>query len=103
MADEEKPPYQALLTRDVKVVSLGLEGFIKDLRACDIEVVHVDWVPPASGDPQMAGLLAKMGREGSTAKLIEKANRQAVARILEAEPKLIDIVPAREALYGLKD
>jgi hypothetical protein len=36
-------------------------------------------------------------------KLIEEANRQAVARILGAEPRLIDIVPAREALTGLKD
>jgi hypothetical protein len=36
-------------------------------------------------------------------KLIEEANRQAVARILGAEPRLIDIVPAREALTDLKD
>jgi Protein of unknown function (DUF1116) len=36
-------------------------------------------------------------------KLIEEANRQAVARILEAEPRLVDIVPARDALDGLKD
>ncbi|MDO8979080.1 MAG: DUF1116 domain-containing protein [Afipia sp.] len=36
-------------------------------------------------------------------KLIEEANKQAVARILEGEPKLIDIVPARDVLKGLKD
>jgi Protein of unknown function (DUF1116) len=35
--------------------------------------------------------------------LIEEANKQALARILEGEPKLIDVVPAREALKGLKD
>jgi FdrA protein len=50
-----------LLTREVKVVNLGLESFVKDLRACDIEVVHLDWVPPASGDPHLAALLAKLG------------------------------------------
>ena len=36
-------------------------------------------------------------------KLIEEANKQAVARILEGEPKLIDIVPARDVLKGLKE
>ena len=61
MATEETRPYQALLTGDVKVVNVGLEGFVKDLLDCDIEVVHVDWSPPAGGDPEMAALLAKLG------------------------------------------
>lgn len=36
-------------------------------------------------------------------KLIEDANKQALARILEGEPKLIDVVPARDVLKGLKE
>jgi len=36
-------------------------------------------------------------------KLIEDANQQALARILEGEPRLIDIVPARDVLPGLKE
>lgn len=36
-------------------------------------------------------------------KLIEEANRQALARILEGEPKLIDIVPAGQLMPGLRD
>lgn len=35
--------------------------------------------------------------------IIEDANKQALARILEGEPRLIDIVPAREALCGLTE
>jgi hypothetical protein len=58
---EENAPYQTLLTSDIKVVNVGLEGFVKDLRSCDIDVVHVDWAPPAGGDPDMAALLAKLG------------------------------------------
>lgn len=61
MTDREKLQYQLLLTRDVKVVNVGLEGFVKDLRDCNIEVVHVDWKPSAGGDAQMATLLAKLG------------------------------------------
>lgn len=35
-------------------------------------------------------------------KLIEDANKQALTRILEGEPRLIDVVPARDVLPGLK-
>jgi FdrA protein len=61
MSDEKKTPIEKLLSTQVKVVNVGLEGFVKDLKQCDIEVVHVDWSPPAGGDPAMAALLAKLG------------------------------------------
>src|SRR5215831_9793584 len=41
--------------------------------------------------------------EGAPMKLIEDANQQALARILEGEPKLIDIVPAGQLMSGLRD
>ena len=58
---QQEAPYQGLLTGEVKVVNVGLEGFVTDLRDCGVAVVHVDWAPPASGNPQMAALLAKLG------------------------------------------
>ena len=58
---QDEAPYQRLLAGGVKVVNVGLEGFVADLRDCCIDVVHVDWAPPASGDPKMAALLAKLG------------------------------------------
>jgi hypothetical protein len=58
---QDKTPSQRLLTDDVKVVNVGLEGFVGDLRECGIAVTHVDWSPPAGGDPKMAALLAKLG------------------------------------------
>lgn len=61
MTDQDRLQYQQLLARKVEVVNVGLEGFVKDLRDCDISVVHVDWKPSAGGDPQMAALLAKLG------------------------------------------
>jgi len=36
-------------------------------------------------------------------KLIEEANKQALERMLAGEPRLIDVVPAREVLSGLKE
>lgn len=58
---QDKTPFQRLLANDVKVINVGLEGFVGDLRDCGISVVHVDWSPPAGGDPKMAALLAKLG------------------------------------------
>jgi hypothetical protein len=58
---EETKPYELLLSRKVKVVNVGLEGFAKDLYDCDIGIVQIDWRPPAGGDPEMAALLAKLG------------------------------------------
>jgi FdrA protein len=58
---QDKTPFRGLLTDDVKVINVGLEGFVGDLRDCGISVVHVDWSPPAGGDPKMAALLAKLG------------------------------------------
>lgn len=59
--EQEEAPIPRLLTGKVSVVNVGLEGFVNDLRDCDIEVVQVDWAPPAGGDPNMAALLAKLG------------------------------------------
>lgn len=52
---------KALLSGEVKVVNVGLESFARELRANGVEVVDVDWVPPAGGDPKMAALLSKLG------------------------------------------
>lgn len=38
-------------------VNVGVRGFAESLRAAGFEVVHVDWSPPAGGDPEMAAIL----------------------------------------------
>ncbi len=50
-----------LLEAEIKVVNLGLESFAAELAAAGVPVIHVDWAPPAGGDPELAGLLAKLG------------------------------------------
>ena len=61
MPDSKKMHVQQLLNSRIKVVNVGLEGFAKELKDCGVEVIHVDWTPPAGGDPAMAALLAKLG------------------------------------------
>lgn len=50
-----------LLTKPLSVVNVGLEGFTQELKQQNVEVVQVDWSPPAGGDPKIADLLSKLG------------------------------------------
>jgi FdrA protein len=50
----------ALLTTGPRVINLGLEHFATQLAMQDVPVVHVDWRPPAGGDPRLASLLARL-------------------------------------------
>ncbi len=44
----------------LKVVNLGLSMFTDTLRAEGVEVVHVEWRPPAGGDARLANILAAL-------------------------------------------
>jgi len=46
-----------LLEHGPVVINLGVEDFAESLRAQEVEVVHVDWTPPAGGDREMIELL----------------------------------------------
>ncbi len=50
-----------LLAGPPKVVNVGLEGFARELEALGVEVIQVEWAPPAGGDAALADLLAKLG------------------------------------------
>jgi hypothetical protein len=41
-------------------VNLGVRGFAESLREAGFDVVHVDWSPPAGGDPEMAAILDEL-------------------------------------------
>jgi len=61
MSQQQETETDKLLTSDVRVVNVGLREFARDLSACKIQVVHVDWSPPAVTNPKVASLLAKLG------------------------------------------
>jgi FdrA protein len=56
-SNEEK----TILTEKLKVVNIGISTFADDLRTQGVDVVHVDWKPPAGGDVEMLKLLEKLG------------------------------------------
>jgi hypothetical protein len=49
-----------LFQKSIIVVNLGLRQFADSLLEQEVEVVQVDWVPPAGGDKEMLELLDKM-------------------------------------------
>jgi hypothetical protein len=84
-----------LLASPPRVVALGVETFSLALERLGVPVVHVAWRPPAGGDERLAGLLVELqGRREE----IERANREALARMLEGQPFLVDCRPAWDAL-----
>ena len=56
-----KDPLHDLLHQPLSVVNIGLEGFSTELMGQQVDVIQVDWAPPAGGDPRLADLLAKLG------------------------------------------
>ncbi|HXH11030.1 MAG TPA: DUF1116 domain-containing protein [Alphaproteobacteria bacterium] len=85
----------SLLAGDLQVINLGLETFAHTLRTLTVPVVHVDWRPPAFGDPTLAALLARLEERCD---LIDAANAVALGRLVDGLPVLIDCRPAREAM-----
>jgi len=54
---------ETLFNQPLRVINIGLEGFAEDLEAAGVPVVHLDWRPPAGGDPKMTALLASVEDE----------------------------------------
>jgi FdrA protein len=51
---------QKLLTEPVVVINLGLKKFAENLEVQDVEVIQVDWTPPAGGDQELIDLLDQL-------------------------------------------
>ena len=82
-----------LLAGPVRVINIGLQGFARDLAANQAAVVQVDWTPPA-GDLSVLQQLDPAR--------IDKANDEALARILSADPVLADVRRAGELIPALE-
>jgi hypothetical protein len=86
-----------LFQQDLKVVNLGLQGFANNIAAAGGDVTHLSWAPPARADAALGWTLAGMIGDSR----IEAANRTAFERYLAAQPRLADLVLARDAIPGL--
>ena len=49
-----------LLKKGPITINIGIYDFAESLQTQGIEVIHVDWAPPAGGDLEMMELLDKL-------------------------------------------
>jgi hypothetical protein len=86
----------ALFTRPLSVANVGLDLFVDALDAQGAETVGLVWRPPAL-DIAPEALAIFNDPE------VDAANREAVGRMMRAQPMLTDVRPAREALPGMTE
>jgi hypothetical protein len=51
---------EKLLSEPVVIINIGLSQFARNLEEQKVEVVQVDWIPPAGGDQEMIDLLDQL-------------------------------------------
>jgi hypothetical protein len=88
-----------LLSGPPRVVNLGVRQFADALAEVGARHLHVEWQPPAQGDPELGAALGRLADDaapGSLGAAIAAANEEALRRILAADPLWEDVRPARE-------
>ncbi len=90
---------QALFSQPLKVVNIGTSTFKKDLDLQKTEAVQYDWRPPAGGNIQLIEALDMFIDSDS----VQDANEEAIKRIKDAHPFLIDIDQAKNVIPGMHE
>ena len=49
-----------ILSGNLIVINIGLRAFAESIEDQEIEVVQIDWTPPAGGDQEMIELLENL-------------------------------------------
>ena len=49
-----------LFRKELKVINMGLDSFADNLHKEEVEVLQMDWKPPAGGDKRLISLLDKL-------------------------------------------
>jgi hypothetical protein len=88
------------LPEEVEVVNLGLPLFADAVRDQGRPVAHVDWRPPADGEPELVAALGRL--YGRHAAAIDEANAEVARRLDEGVPVLVGIEAAGDALPGVE-
>jgi hypothetical protein len=88
-----------LFEQDLSVVNVGLQSFADNIAHAGGSATQLTWAPPAGADAALGWTLA--GLVGDPR--IEAANRTSYERYLAAQPRLVDLVLARDAIPGLAE
>jgi hypothetical protein len=89
------------LPADVEVVNLGLPLFADAVRDQGRPAHHVDWRPPADGEPELVRALTRL--YGGHSPAIDAANAEVVRRLDQGLPVLVGIGTAGADVPGAGD
>jgi len=85
-----------LFGQKLKVINLGLSSFSKSLSGLGVDVVQMDFKPPAGGDTVLMEALSRTDNPRVAA-----ANRKAFEKITGAQPVLVDVRKAGDVIPGM--
>lgn len=86
-----------LFGAELRTVNFGLEAFYRDLVSQGKPAVQVDFKPAAGGDPKLLALLNALDEPGLRQRR-RAANEEALLRIQSAQPTLVGLSTAGEAI-----
>lgn len=85
-----------LFTSQLQVANVGVDVFYQAVLDQGTPGVHVDWRPPAGGDPRLAEVLARL--QGEPLRRIQAANEEAHRRMDRGDPVWTGVVYAKDVL-----
>ncbi len=88
-----------LFNQPLKVVNAGLHSFADNIQHAGGSAIALNWQPPAQGDIDAGLDLASLLRHPP----VENANQIAMTRYLEAQPMLVDVMLAKEAIPAMAE
>lgn len=88
-----------LFAEELKVINIGNPNFKDDLAAQGVEVVDLDWQPPAGGKTELIAALDKLNEHQAE---ISEANQKVVEILKRSQARLVDIDQAINVVPGMK-
>lgn len=88
-----------IFNEQLRVINIGTSKFKDDLDHQNVTSVHVEWQPPAGGNLQLIEALDSFLENEK----VERANEEAIKRIKDAHPFLIDIDKAINVIPEMHD
>ena len=89
----------SLFSQSLNVINEGLASFADNIRQAGGEVIPLNWQPPAEGDRFTGLALAGLINHP----VVEHANQVAMGRYLDAQPVLVDVLTAAEAIPAMAE
>jgi hypothetical protein len=86
-----------LFGQKVSVINLGTETFAKELQTQGADAIHVDWRPPAGGNPALMAALEKVIESNE----IDAANTKTLETYMDARPLLVSVERAIDVIPGM--